>query len=184
MSSHVPSDRATRFVEALRRAQNDRGKMASLRRGLSPSTVRDAWPVVANLGGDIGPDGESEWVKLAALFATHPQESKARNFGETCRAIATADSSDNTIPESHERRFRRLLACDRREDLSGQLRTWVRLAASKGVGVNYENLFDDLAWWNSSADRIRVRWARSFWRSGLEADVASAPETTAQPATP
>jgi len=184
MSSHVPSDRAARFVEALRRAQNDRGKMASLRRGLSPATVMDAWPVVAALGGQIGQPGESVHVDVAALFATHPQAANARNFGETCRAIASADSSDNTIPESHERRFRRLLACDRAEDLSGQLRTWVRLAASKGVGVNYENLFDDLAWWNSSADRIRVRWARSFWRSGVEADAASVPDITAQPATP
>lgn len=182
MSSHAPSDRATCFIQALRRAQNDRGKMASLRRGLSPATVMDAWPVIAALGGQIGQPGESVHLDIAALFATHPQESNARNFGETCRAIASADSSDNTILESHERRFRRLLACDRAEDLSGQLRTWVRLAASKGVGVNYENLFDDLDWWNSSTSRIRVRWARSFWRSLLESDAAAIPETVAQPA--
>lgn len=183
MSSHVPSDRAARFVEALRRAQNDRGKMASLRRGLSPATVMDAWPVVAAMGGQIGQPGESVHVDIAALFATHPQEAKARNFGETCRDIALADSSDNSIPESHERRFRRLLACDQAEDLSGQLRTWIRLAAGKGVGVNYEGLFDDLAWWSSSADRIRVRWARSFWRAGLEAKADSTPETAAEPPT-
>jgi CRISPR system Cascade subunit CasB len=184
MSSHAPSDRAARFVEALRRAQNDRGKMASLRRGLSPATVMDAWPVVATLGGQIGRPGESVHVDIAAFFATHPQESNARNFGDTCRAIALADASDNTLPESHERRFRRLLACDQAEDLSAQLRTWVRLAAGKAVGVNYPTLFDDLAWWNSSADRIRVRWARSFWRSGPEAEVASTPETTAITTTP
>lgn len=184
MSSHAPSDRATRFVEALRRAQNDRGKMASLKRGLSPATVMDAWPIVAALGGQIGQPGESVHVDLAAFFATHPRESNARNFGETCRAIAWADSSDNTIPESHERRFRRLVACDQAEDLSGQLRAWVRLAASKGVGVNYESLFDDLAWWNSSADRIRVRWARSFWGSSVEGDSAAVRGTTEQPATP
>jgi len=184
MSSHAPSDRATCFIQALRRAQNDRGKMASLRRGLSPATVMDAWPVIAALGGQIGQPGESVHLDIAALFATHPQESNARNFGETCRAIASAGSSDNTIPESHERRFRRLLACDRTEDLSGQLRTWVRLAASKGVGLNYENLFDDLAWWNSSAERTRVRWARSFWRSNSESDVYGTPETSAQPSMP
>jgi len=183
MSSHIPSDRATRFVEALRRAQPDRGKMASLRRGLSPATVMDAWPVVASLGGQIGQPGESVHVDIAALYATHPKESKDRNLGETCRAIAEPDASGK-IPESHERRFRRLLACDRAEDLSGQLRTWVRLAASKGVGLNYENLFDDLAWWNSSAERIRVRWARSFWHSSSKADVPASAETSAQPATP
>ena len=183
MSSHIPSDRATCFIQALRRAQNDRGKMASLRRGLSPATVMDAWPVIAGLGGQIGQPGESVHLDIAALFATHPQESNARNFGETCRAIAEPDASGK-IPESHERRFRRLLACDRTVDLSGQLRTWVRLAASKGVGLNYENLFDDLACWNSSAERTRVRWARSFWRSNSESDVPGTPETSAQPATP
>lgn len=184
MSSHPPSDRSNRFVEALRRIQNDRGKMASLRRGLSVATVMDAWPVVAALGGQIGQPGESVHVDIAALFASHPLESNARTFGETCRAIAQADSSDTEMPESHVRRFRRLLACDRAEDLSGQLRIWVRLAAAKGVGVNYQNLFDDLTWWNSSAERIRVRWARSFWRSGLEHDAASVPEITPQPLTP
>ena len=184
MSSHAPSNRATSFVEALRRAKNDRGKMASLRRGLSPATVMDAWPVVAALGGHIGQPGESVHLDIAALFATHQKESNARNLGETCREIALSDSSDNKIPESHERRFRRLLACDRAQDLSGQLRTWVRLAASKGVGVNYENLFDDLAWWNTAADRIRVRWAQSFWRSGSDANAVAVPETNAQPATP
>jgi CRISPR system Cascade subunit CasB len=183
MSSHVPSDRATCFIQALRRAQNDRGKMASLRRGLSSATVMDAWPVIAALGGQIGQPGESVHLDIAALFATHPQESKARNFGETCRAIAEPDASGK-IPESHERRFRRLLACDRTQDLSGQLRSWVRMAASKGVGLNYENLFDDLAWWNSSAERTRVRWARSFWRSNSESDVPGTPETSARPATP
>jgi CRISPR system Cascade subunit CasB len=183
MSSHIPSDRATRFVEALRRAQTDRGKMAALRRGLSSATVMDAWPVVAALGGQIGQPGESVHVDIAALYATHPKESKDRNLGETCRAIAELDASGKIL-ESHERRFRRLLACDRAEELSGQLRTWVRLAASKGVGLNYENLFDDLAWWNSSAQRIRVRWARSFWHSSSETDVPATPETSVQPVTP
>ncbi len=166
MSSHVPSDRAARFVEALRRAQNDRGKMASLRRGLSAATVM-----------------ESVHVDIAAFYATHPKESKDRNLGETCRAVAEPDASGK-IPENHERRFRRLLACDRTEDLSGQLRTWVRMAASKGVGLNYEILFDDLAWWNSSAERTRVRWARSFWCSNSDSDFAGTPETSARPATP
>lgn len=184
MSNPSSSERSVRFLEDLRRAQSDRGKMASLRRGLSPATVMDAWPVVAALGGQIGQPGQSVHLDIAALFATHPKESNARNFGETCREIALADASDKILPESYERRFRRLLACDHTEDLAGQLRTWVRLAESKRVGVNYEILFDDLVWWNSSADRIRVRWARSFWRSGIESDAAPTLEPTALPATP
>jgi len=173
MSSPITSERATRFIETLRHMQNDRGKMASLRRGLSPSTVMDAWPLVVELGGQIGQPGESVHLDLAALFATHPMESVARDFGETCRAVALAKSQEQKVPDSYEARFRRLLACDRTEDLVSQLRTWIRLAGSKGVGVNYESLFDDVAWWHASAARTRVRWARSFWRTGTETDGAS-----------
>jgi CRISPR type I-E-associated protein CasB/Cse2 len=124
----------------------------------------DAWPAVARLGGDIGQPGASIFVDVAALFATHPLESKVTNFGDTCRTVA----SDNMgrIIESHERRFRRLLASDSVGDLTTQLRVWVRLASSKGIGVNYESLFYDLWKWRWDADGIRVKWARSFWHSG------------------
>lgn len=162
----TPKERAALFVGRLRSIRNDRGQLAALRRGFSSSTVMDAWPVVAGLGGDIGQPGESIYVDVAALFASHPEESNARNFGGTCRAIALADSSDNSLPESYERRFRRLLACGEVADLSGQLRSWVRLASSKGVGVNYESLFADLWNWRLFADDIRVQWARAFWHSG------------------
>lgn len=163
-----PKERAAHFVAALRRACADRGKRAALRRGLSPATVMDAWPVVADLGGDIGLAGESVFVVVAALFASHPKESNCCNFGETCRRIALKDSSDGKIPVSFETRFRRLLACDDVANVTDQLRSWVRLAASssKNVGVNYESLMNDLLWWDRSADRTRVEWARSFWRSG------------------
>lgn len=166
MSTVTPRERAARFVGALRplAARHDRGALAALRRGLSPATVRDAWPVVSRLGGDIGRPGESVFVDIAALFASHPVESPARNFGDTCRAIATGEKG--ALIESHERRFRRLLAADSTADLAGQLRAWVRLAAGKGVGVNYESLFHDYRRWERFADDVRVEWARSFWRSG------------------
>ena len=167
MSTLKPRERAARFVGALRhlRVKQDRGALAALRRGLSPATVMDAWPVVARLGGEIGYTGDSVFVDIAALFATHPEESSARNLGETCRAIAW-DPAKGELIDSHERRFRRLLAADFPADLAGQLRTWVRLAASKGVGMNYESLFADVWNWRWYADDIRVQWARSFWRSG------------------
>jgi CRISPR type I-E-associated protein CasB/Cse2 len=180
MSTLTPRERAARFVGALRplAARHDRGALAALRRGLSPATVMDAWPGVSRLGGDIGQPGESVFVDIAALFATHPLESSARNFGDTCRAIAT--DAKGALIDSQERRFRRLLASDSPSDLSGQLRTWVRLAAGKGVGVNYEALFYDYRRWERFTDDVRVEWARSFWRSGEEPSLgATAADSTA-----
>ena len=168
----TPKDRAAAFVGALRRARNDRGKLAALRRGLTdnPQLHVDAWPVVAGLGGDIG---NPVFITVAALFATHPDESNARNFGETCRRIAIGDGKD--LQDSFQSRFRRLLASGDVEDVAGQLRSWIRLAASKSVGVNYESLFADLWNWHWYADEIRVKWAKSFWQSG---DPVSEPQTT------
>jgi CRISPR type I-E-associated protein CasB/Cse2 len=173
-SKHSPKERAEQFVAALRRARNDRGKLAALRRGLSPATVMDAWPVVAGLGGDIG---QPVFVVTAALFASHPEESNARNFGETCHRIAQGDGKE--IAESFERRFRRLLACADAEDVMDQLRSWVRFAAGKNVGVNYEGLMFDLMLWNKYADDVRVRWAKSFWQPGETAEPQPATTATA-----
>lgn len=184
MPNPTAKERAARFIGALRqlRDKQDRGALSALRRGSSSGTVMDAWPVIARLGGEIGQPGESVHVDIAALFATHSDESEARNFGETCRAISR-DPKTGDLVESFERRFRRLLAADSSADLSGQLRTWVRLAATKGVGVNYESLFVHLHGWRWYADDIRVQWARSFWHSGGEAAAestdANLAETTA-----
>ncbi len=177
-SKRTPKERAADFVAALRRVRDDRGKLAALRRGLSdnPRMHVDAWPVVASLGGDIG---QPVFVSIAALFATHPEESNARNLGETCRRIAQGDGKD--IAESFERRFRRLLACGEVTDVIAQLRAWVRLAASKGVGMNYEGLFADLWNWPWYAENIRVQWARAFWQSGSAPTETSEPATVAQP---
>ena len=169
MSDLKPKERAAEFVGRLRGIREHRGKLAALRRGFSEATVMDAWPVVAALGGRIDQPGLSPHVDVAALFASHPVESHHRNFGETCRAVALKDAESNELPETFERRFRRLLSCGDPGDLTGQLRSWVRMAASKGVGVNYEGLFADLWNWRYYADGVRVQWARSFWASGEKA---------------
>lgn len=178
MSNPTFNERAAVFMEKLRKLQNDRGKMASLRRGMTPATVMEAWPIVASIGGEIGMPGESAYLDVAALFASHPVERASGDFGEACQAIALAGASERKIPKSHERRFRRLLACSDAAELSAQVRTWIRLAASKGIGINYQSLFSDLHWWNNSADQIKVRWARSFWYTGGNASPSKPTETS------
>ena len=175
MSTPTPQNRAERFIAALRRAKADRGKMAALRRALNPRNQMDAWPVIADLGGDIQ---RPEYGIVAALYATHPEESEAANFGVTCRRIGLKESSDGQLPESYERRFRRLIACDTAEELGQHLRAWIRLAAAKGATVNYQRLFADLWNWEWYADDIRVRWAAEFWPA------RHCEETTAKEETP
>lgn len=174
---HTPKEQAAHFVGGLRRLRQDRGKLAALRRGLieNPRLHVDAYPIVAGLGGDIA---NPLFIAIAALYATHPEESPFRNFGETCRRIARSDSKE--IVESMERRFRRLLASGSVGDVTDQLRPWIRLAASKGVPVNYESLFADLWNWRFYAEDVRLQWARVFWWAGESDD--ESPELPTQPA--
>ncbi len=167
---------AERFLGALRRIEDDRGKMAALRRGLSEGTQRTAWPVIASLGMDIGNQAA---ITVAALFATHPVVSNARSLGQTCRFIATETGLASDIPESFDKRFRRLIACDTVEEVSGQLSAWIRLAKSKGVGVNYAELYNDLHWWSKDADKKRIRWARDFWSPRRDEEATPTPEVPA-----
>ena len=155
------SVRAAGFLAKLNGLKEDRGRMAALRRGLSEATQREAWPVIASLGQDIGQIAPRT---VAALFAVHPLvDAQAYSFGTSCRRIATDNGREPAIPESFERRFRRLLACDSAGDVAGQLAAWVRLAAAKNVGLNYEELFKVLVGWPYAADRTKLRWARDFW---------------------
>jgi CRISPR system Cascade subunit CasB len=175
----TPTDTPThaeRFLAALLRIQDDRGKMAALRRGLSHATRREAWPVVASLGMDIANEAA---ITIAALFATHPVVSNARSLGQTCRFIAAESGKVSDIPESFDKRFRRLIACDVVEEVSGQLSAWIRLAKSKGVGVNYAELYNDLYWWSKDAEKKRLRWARDFWSPRQDSETAPTPQEAA-----
>jgi CRISPR type I-E-associated protein CasB/Cse2 len=167
---------AGRFIAALRRIEDDRGKMAALRRGLSEGTQRTAWPVIASLGMDIGNQAA---ITVAGLFATHPVISNARSLGQTCRFIATESGHSSDIPDSFDKRFRRLIACDTVEEVTGQLSAWIRLAKSKGVGVNYEKLFRDLDDWRKWRNDIILRWARDFWSPRKDEEATSTPEEAA-----
>jgi CRISPR system Cascade subunit CasB len=171
---------AERFLGALRRIEDDRGKMAALRRGLSEGTQRAAWPIVAPLCAKFDEKRERlAAITVAGLFATHPVVSNARSLGQTCRFIATDSGHSSDIPDSFDKRFRRLIACDTVEEVTGQLSAWIRLAKSKGVGVNYAELYNDLYWWSKDADKKRIRWARDFWSPRRDEDAAPTPEVPA-----
>ena len=104
----TPKERAADFVGGLRRIREDRGKLAALRRGLTDNP-RCTWMPGPSSPASAAISANPVFVAIAALFASHPEESNARNFGETCRRSPKAIGKE--IAESFERRFRRLLAC-------------------------------------------------------------------------
>ena len=75
------------LLEQLRRRKEDRGMMADLRCALVESKKHRAWPVLHRLGVAVT---NRVAAIVAALYATHPEETREGNFGATCRAVQTS----------------------------------------------------------------------------------------------
>lgn len=153
---------ANNFIEALEHIKEDRGKMAVLRRAATGQTRNQvaAWPIILSLGGGIQ---SAEYIGIATLYATHPELGSEKNFGAACKKITLKKEKGSEISESAERRFRRLILSDNAEELCEQLRSWIRMAKSEGIGVNYKQLFQDILEWKYRADSIRKDWTFEFW---------------------
>jgi CRISPR type I-E-associated protein CasB/Cse2 len=146
-----PPERAVSVMALLRSLEKDRGAMSSLRSALIPARRHRAWPLLARVAGIDDPVIEA----VAGCYAYHPLETHVGDFGDTCRKLADTHTS-------FDARFRRLLACDR-DELCERLRPVILAAKAKGIPINYETLVADLIWWG---ERVRVRWAQSFWGQG------------------
>jgi CRISPR type I-E-associated protein CasB/Cse2 len=91
----------------------------------------------------------------------------AGDFGDSMRRLAAAHR-----PEAVERRFclfldSQLGLADGRRAGGGELvyrlRRLVRLAASKGIGLDWARLLVDLRQWTRPDRRVQRRWAESFY---------------------
>lgn len=150
------------FVKSLEKLYHDRDRaaLAKLRRGLgkkegTPEMCRYVAPYLPD---DAKPYVTKRYFLIAALFSLHPDPAvRGTSMGKVFRAMM----SDSP---SVEKRFENLLSVDA-EDLSGHLRQAVSLAKSKGVRVDFHQLFYDIDVknWNRSDRRVQLQWARDFW---------------------
>ena len=150
------------LLEQLRRIREDRGLMANLRCALIEGKKHRAWPALHRIHVAVDDDVKA---MVAALYATHPEETGQGNFGNTCKILETkrdsgAKGDDKLTPT--ERRFQHLLAAEAGAELFGRVTRMVLMAKSQGVPVNYERLVIDLGYWN---ERTRREWASAFWNS-------------------
>jgi CRISPR type I-E-associated protein CasB/Cse2 len=173
------SDLASSFVERLvSLADNgDRGRLANLRRALSPTTEHYAWPVLCALAGAM-PCEENRrltYQTVGGLFALHPVHKEIGGLGATCRLLRK--EKDYNKDDPFDRRFRRLLASDSVEDLRDQLIRVVKMAKSsdKTVAVDYIRLFKDLSGFAYNRQRIKVEWARGYWSAPAPDEIEGRP---------
>ena len=156
------------FLAYLRERREDRGMMANLRSGLVEARQRRAWPIIAAFNG-IGEQHRNRVVRtVAGLYAAHPKETNKGDFGATCRALLGEEErkklAEGDEPGPVSKRFLHLLAAEDGEIFDRVVSLVFRAKAhNDGIPMNYERLFWDLWAWEVQPDRVRERWARSFW---------------------
>lgn len=159
--------------------QEDRASLAALRSALRPGQELDALRFVVPflfsedrkgkaLSAACRRRDEDDAVLLASLFALHPES------GGLSLASAMSKIFHDTGSESIEGRFRALLSAHR-SDLGTHLRYAVALCASKGVSLDWDDLYKTIQQWDREDGAQRRSWARDFWASQ---DAPEEPATT------
>ena len=193
-----PTEKERRFVARLEKlvADEDRGALAALRRGLGkpPGTTPQTYPIVE----PWLPDGSEPWQDdlyyiVAALLAYWHQGSSGQrsendqlgNLVALLRRLAMDENGkwNEDRFKSIERRFVALLNCHR-DDLHVHLRHAVgRLRSSqKPIPVDWGNSWRISAVGTRNGRTVQRSWAKSFWvrltahRSARPTEAASAVE--------
>ena len=160
----MPNNPFIQFLCKQANTDNPKGRaiMVHLRKGLGkpPGHAPEMFPyVIPFLPKQIEPYKEEVYYLVASLFALHQNHNdKIKSMGDTYKRIARQFSDS----KGTERRFLVMLNAHR-NDLPRHLRHAISLAKSKDVGINYEQLMNDLIHWNSESRYIQKKWAKDFW---------------------
>lgn len=158
--NEATTTRGTRFVErALLRCAKDTGFAARLRRADNPDTDYQSWGDLTNLGVNVEWDDD----RLPhALVGAALARLKTPHDGTADIGTALRHCFDE--PKQGESRLRRLLACDRLDELCAVLRPLLRLVDGKSSApLCHAALLDDLLRFPSEGQYIKLRWARNFY---------------------
>ena len=168
-----PIDRFLQWVAEVVR-KDDRGTLAELRRGMSPTTQDQAWEhLIPFCKSDFDDEASrAVWCSVgglaAMLFPDNLVSAAAwSNLGTTMRALAKGtDQGDETKAlKSFEPKFRRLLSCADTISLCEMAVGIGRAAKAKGVPMNLKSLFWDIRNWDDVGKReeTRLRWAKQYF---------------------
>jgi len=173
--SPQPLEKLVQLLVKLEGPPQDRGALSALRAWWRPATRHLAIPVMADLLARCGVGtqrlDDDVWTALPAFFAWHRKHAAEAysNFGTTCRQIAGEKR------ETFDTHFRRILACEKVDDVIEVLRRYLRRAATEGIAINYRQLGIDLLQWRKSAEdskKVKVRWAKEYFRVPNEESIA------------
>ena len=178
MEKKPKTDRAERFVaRVLDQCAKDNGFAARLRRADNPDTEYQSYDILTACGVDI--EKEYERLPFAVVGAAL---ARLQSPGDGTASLGRALKSCFEDGDQGDPRLRRLLACDRQDELCRILRPLLSLLASKSIQpLCHARLLREMLYFNGDAQRTKLGWAKDFY--GYQADTALSDETApgAQP---
>lgn len=165
--------------------KDQKGRLAILRRNAG-EPLKDArgitwiYDLLNNFQRGYG--DETLFLTATLLALDRPylngNQPKEGSFGQT---MSVLKSQMGPSGESLERRFAILLDADFEPrdgtgELPFRLRQAIKLVVSKGVGIDWPRLLNDLSRWNDEKKSIQKQWAKDFYTT------FAAEETTGTPA--
>ena len=165
------------FIQHLKEISEDRGKLATLRKGLIENQSQATWPLLSRFMNFDRPYQIKTLQTVAGLFAHHPSSCDTGNFGTVCYNMLDTDEKQKiTQGESGpiSRHFHYVLAADG-EEIFPRIRRLILRAKREEIPINYVQLTEDLLGWQSSyrKNRIKLTWGKSFWKANTETEVES-----------
>lgn len=146
-----------------------RAALARLKRslnddGVAPSALREIGHLLSQ---DMKPWDIENRLLLAALFAHHPTQGGNR-MGKAMQLLRKEGSA------SLDARISTLIEAPR-EELAYRLRQMVQLLESKGIGLDWKALLDNLDHWELPDRKVQERWARDCYVPFLSSETTPEP---------
>lgn len=162
---------AENFVKYLQGMADDRGKLATLRKGLIENQAQATWPLLSRFINFDRPYQINALQTIAGLFAHHPKHAGSGNFGSLCHQLLDTDEKQKIAQGESgpiSRHFQYALAANGAE-IFPRVRRLVLRAKKDAIPVNYIQLIKDLLGWQSSykKDRIKLAWGKAFWKEDV-----------------
>lgn len=162
-------EQSEQFIDRL--AKLDTGELAVLRRnaGNTLAQSRGVYGLFYRLLPATAGNRAEVFFLVASLYGLNKLKVTG-DFGQTMRLVKQSSGSANL-----DRRMAILLDSSMDlMDLSGggelgyRLRQCVKVAASKGVGVDWVQLLADLLQWSYASKSVQKKWARSYFGDRVE----------------
>lgn len=160
------------FVKHLQSMDGDRGKLATLRKGLIETQAQATWPLLSRFINFDSPYEIKALQTVAGLFAHHPKNTSSGNFGSLCHQLMDSEEKQKIAQGESgpiSRHFQYALAANG-EEIFPRVRRLLLRAKRDEISVNYVQLVKDLLGWQSSykKDRIKLAWGKAFWKVNSE----------------